>query len=215
MIQHSQYTNKYLKYKLKYLQYGGKISLWGYIQNIISHLSSENKMIANTILPALGLSFDNIAYKNYPNKEDNNIKTIRIEFIKLLQKWKNNNLDLYITLILDMYKTELNIIKHNLEKLYNNNIYPSKEQKKILYPYIINFFNDILKYCDNEIIENILITWYKNNFKDVDINERTFYILLLLLSYLNYSKINKFNKDRFTKIIYNILKSLDNFINLI
>ena len=114
-----------------------------------------------------------------------------------------------------MYKTELNIIKDNLEKLYNNNIYPSKEQKKILYPYIINFFNDILKYCDNEIIENILITWYKNNFKDVDINERTFYILLLLLSYLNYSKINKFNKDRFTKIIYNILKSLDNFINLI
>ena len=215
MIHHSQYINKYLKYKLKYLQYGGKLSLWGYIQNIISNLSSENKMIANTILPALGLSFDNIAYKNYPNKEDNNIKTIRIEFIKLLQKWKNNNLDLYITLILDMYKTELNIIKDNLEKLYNNNIYPSKEQKKILYPYIINFFNDILKYCDNEIIENILITWYKNNFKDVDINERTFYILLLLLSYLNYSKINKFNKDRFTKIIYNILKSLDNFINLI
>ena len=108
------YYKKYLKYKKKYLQQGGNVSLWGYIQNIISNLSSEDKIIANAILPSLGLSFDNISYKNYPNKEKGSLISRRTEFFELLQKWKKNNLNIYNTLILNMYKNDLDMYKNDL-----------------------------------------------------------------------------------------------------
>ena len=165
MKSNDKYYNKYLKYKKKYLQYGGNISLWGYIQNIISNISSEDKIIANTILPSLGLSFDNLSYKNYPNKEEGNLISRRIEFIKLLHKWKENNLNIHTTLILNMYKNDLNIINNKVLELANtnNNILPTKEQEIELIPYLKNFYNDILQNCDNEIIENMFITWFKTS----------------------------------------------------
>ena len=216
MIDSNKYYNKYLKYKKKYLQYGGNISLWGYIQNIISNISAEDKNTANTILPSLGLSFDNLSYQNYPNKEEGTIISRRIEFIKLLQKWRKNNGNIYTTLILNMYKNEFNIIKIKCEKIANTNtnIIPTREQEIDLFPYLETFYNDILQYCDNEIIENVLITWFKTIYNNLDIDKRTFCILLILLSYLNNCNLDKFNKNRFYKIIFNILNHLQNFINI-
>ena len=206
--------NKYLKYKKKYLQYGGNISLWGFIQNIISNLSSEDKIIANTILPSLGLSFDNLSYKNYPNKEEVSLESRRTEFIKLLQKWKQNNLNIHTTLILDMYKNDLDIIKNKVLQLANNNSIPTKEQEIELVPYLKKFYNDILQNCDNEIIENMLITWFKTIYNYLDNDKRKFCILLILLSYLNNCDLDEFNKNRLSKIISNILNFLQDFINI-
>ena len=208
MNSNNQYYNKYLKYKKKYTQYGGTISLWGYIQNLISNLTNEDKIVANTILPALGLSFDNIAYKNYPIKEDNSILKVRIDFIKLLQKWKTNNLSIYTTLILDMYKYDLNIVKTEVLKLYDDNIYPTQEQKIKLLPYIKKFYDDILQYCDDDVIENILLIWCKTSYESLDNDEQTFCILISLLSYLINPNINKFNKNNILKIIIDTKKIL-------
>lgn len=206
--------NRYLKYKNKYLQLGGKISLWGYIQNIISNLSSQNKIIANTILPSLGLSFDNLSYKNYPNEEDESLISRREEFIKLLQDWRDNNLNIHTILILDMYKNDLNIIKTEVDKMANDNLLLTKEQENKLFPYLKNFYNDILQYCDNEIIENVLITWFRTTFNYLDKDKRTFCILIILLSYVNNCDIDKFNKNRLSKIISKILNYLQDFINI-
>jgi len=206
--------NRYLKYKNKYLQLGGKISLWGYIQNIISNLSSQNKIIANTILPSLGLSFDNLSYKNYPNEEDGSLLSRRTEFIKLLQTWRNNNLNIHTILILDMYKNDLSIIKTEVVKLTNDNLLLTKDQENKLFPYLKKFYNDILEYCDNEIIENVLITWFKTTFNYLDKDKRTFCIMIILLSYLNNCDIDKFNKNRLSKIISKILNYLQDFINI-
>ena len=206
--------NRYLKYKNKYLQLGGKISLWGYIQNIISNLSSQNKIIANTILPSLGLSFDNLSYKNYPNEEDGSLLSRRTEFIKLLQTWRNNNLNIHTILILDMYKNDLSIIKTEVVKLTNDNLLLTKDQENKLFPYLKKFYNDILEYCDNEIIENVLITWFKTTFNYLDKDKRTFCIMIILLSYLNNCDIDKFNKNILYKIIYKILNYLQDFINI-
>ena len=218
-----KYYYKYLKYKKKYLQYGSSssnITLWGYIQNIISNISSEDKIIANTILPSLGLSFDNLSYKNYPNDkpEEGTIISRRTEFIKLLQKWKENNLNIHTTLILDMYKNDLDIIKNKVLQLgsANNNILPTKKQEIELFPYLKHFYNDILQYCDNKIIEIVLITWFKTIYSYLDIDKRTFCILLILLSYLNNcdNTTNSLNKKRLSKIISNILIFLQDFINI-
>ena len=206
--------NRYLKYKNKYLQLGGKISLWGYIQNIISNLSSQNKIIANTILPSLGLSFDNLSYKNYPNEEDGSLISRREEFIKLLQNWRENNLNIHTILILDMYENDLNIIKTEVDKMSNDNLLLTKEQENKLFPHLKNFYNDILQYCDNEIIENVLITWFRTTFNYLDKDKRTFCIMIILLSYLNNCDIDKFNKNRLSKIISKILNYLQDFINI-
>ena len=206
--------NRYLKYKNKYLQLGGKISLWGYIQNIISNLSSQNKITANTILPSLGLSFDNLSYKNYPNEKDENLISRREEFIKLLHDWRDNNLNIHTILILDMYKNDLNIIKTEVDKMTNDNLLLTKEQENKLFPYLKNFYNDILQYCDNEIIENVLITWFRTTYTYLDKDKRTFCIMIILLSYVNNCDIDKFNKNRLSKIISKILNYLQDFINI-
>ena len=117
-----------------------------------------------------------------------------------------------------MYKNDLDIIKTKVFELIknNNNIFPTKEHGIDLYPYLKNFFNDILQYCDNETIENILITWFKTISQYLDNNKKayTFCILLILLSYLNNCNLDKSEKKRLSNIIYNILNFLQDFINI-
>jgi len=256
-----KYYKKYLKYKQKYInvsqypqnivqlsekviespdgivQLGGNISLWGYIQNILSNISVKDKIVANTILASLGISFDNLSYKNYPNKDEGTLISRRTEFIKLLQMWKNNNLKTHTALILDMYKNDLDIIKIKVFELIkiNNNIVFNKHEicswikTKVFYDsenellsYLRNFYNDIFQYCDNEIIINVLITWLKNIYNNLNNNKKSdilneyskFCILIILFSYSNISIIDSFNKNRLSKIIYKIINFYQDFINL-
>jgi hypothetical protein len=223
-----------LKYKQKYIN-AGNISLWGYIQNILSNISAEDKIVANTILPSLGISFDNLSYKNYPNKDEGTLTSRRTEFIKLLQMWKNNNLNTHTALILDMYKNDLDIIKTLVFELIKTNIVTNEHEirswiktkvfsdsENELLTYLKIFYNDILQYCDNEIIINVLITWLKNIYNNLNNNKKSdilneyskFCILIILFSYSNISTLDSFNKNRLSKIIYKIINFYQDFINL-
>jgi hypothetical protein len=223
-----------LKYKQKYIN-AGNISLWGYIQNILSNISAEDKIVANTILPSLGISFDNLSYKNYPNKDEGTLISRRTEFIKLLQMWKNNNLKTHTALILDMYKNDLDIIKIKVFELIKTNIVTNEHEirswiktkvfsdsENELLTYLKIFYNDILQYCDNEIIINVLITWLKNIYNNLNNNKKSdilneyskFSILIILFSYSNISTLDSFNKNRLSKIIYKIINFYQDFINL-
>jgi len=223
-----------LKYKQKYIN-AGNISLWGYIQNILSNISAEDKIVANTILPSLGISFDNLSYKNYPNKDEGTLTSRRTEFIKLLQTWKNNNLNTHTALILDMYKNDLDIIKTLVFELIKTNIVTNEHEirswiktkvfsdsENELLTYLKIFYNDILQYCDNEIIINVLITWLKNIYNNLNNNKKynilneysKFYILIILFSYSTITNLDSFNKHRLSKIIYKIINFYQDFINL-
>jgi hypothetical protein len=131
-----------------------------------------------------------------------------------------NDLDIIKTLVFELIKTNIVTNEHEIRSWIKTKVFSDSEDK--LLSYLKIFYNDILQYCDNEIIINVLITWLKNIYNNLNNNKKInilneyskFCILLILFSYSIINTLDNFNKNRLSKLIYKIINFYQDFINL-